>query len=193
MYLAFFTSQRVENPANYPIRSGWVITNLNKGGIAMRRVTTIIAVALLAGAVALPAFAWAHGWGRGQYMMGHWGSGPGYCYGYERGYGAIPEEQQSTLQELDNKFYEETATLRNEIRMKSSELNGLLNSSTPDLEKVKALQKELNNLRAQMDEKRLNYELEVRKVLPERRFGGSYGMGYGYPMGGYSPHMGYGW
>jgi Spy/CpxP family protein refolding chaperone len=178
---------------NYPIRVGWVIKNLNQGGIAMRRVTTIIAVALVVGALAVPAFTWADGWGRGHHMTGHWGSGPEYCYGYERGYGDIPNEQQSKLEELEKKFYEETAALRNEIRMKSAEFNVLLNSATPDLEQVKALQKELNNLRAAMDEKRLSYELEARKVLPERRFGGRYGMGYGYPMGGYGPHMGYGY
>jgi len=157
-------------------------------------------VALLVGALAVPVVAWSHGWGRGPHMMGPRGSAPEYCWGYERGYGDVTKEQQSKLQELDKKFYEETATLRNELWAKSAELDTLLRSPDPDPEKVKAVQGELNDLRAKLDEKRLNYELEARKILPELRSGGRHGMGYGYHMGrgyghhmgGYGPHMGYG-
>lgn len=156
----------------------------------MKKLTTILAVALVVAAVAVPVFAWAHGWGRGHYMMGDWGSGPEY--GYERGYGSLTEEQRSKLEELDRKFYSETADLRNEIWTKSAELNTILNSPAPDLEKVKALQKELSNLRATMDEKRLDYQLEVRKINPELRPSRGYGRGYGHHMRGFGPGMGFG-
>ena len=117
--------------------------------------------------------------------MGNWGGGPEYCYGSERGYGDVTKEQRSKLEELERKFYSETTDLRNEIWAKSAELNTILNS--PDPEKVKILQKELSNLRARMDEKHLAYELEARKILPELRSSGRYGMGYGDHMGGYGP------
>ena len=69
----------------------------------------------------------------------------------------------------------------------------MLNSSTPDLEKAKALQGEISDLRAKLDEERLSYELEARKITPEPRSGKGYGRGYyGHHMGGYGPHMGYG-
>jgi len=158
----------------------------------MRRVTKMFVVALLIGALAVPVVAWSQGWGRGHHMMGHWGSGLEYCYGSERGYGDITKEQRSKLEELDQKFYSETANLKNEIRTKSAELNRLLRSPDPDPEKVRVLQSELSELRAKVDEKHLAYELEARKILPELRSSGRYGMGYGHHMGGYGPGMGYG-
>jgi zinc resistance-associated protein len=157
----------------------------------MRRVTKMLVVALLVGALAVPVVAWSHGRVRGHHMMGPWGSTPGHGWGHERGYGDVTKEQRSKLEELDKKLYSETTDLRNEIRAKSAELNTLLNSSDPDLEKVKAVQGELNDLRAKVEEKRLNYELEARKILPELRSSGRHGMDYGHHMGGgYGHHMG---
>jgi len=159
----------------------------------MTRVTKILGITLLVGALAVPVFAWAHGWGRGHHMMDSWGSGPGYHSDYESGYRNLTEEQRTQLEQLDRKFYDETADLRNEIWAKSADLNTLLNGSNPDSEKVRALQKELGDLRAKLDEKRLNYELEARKIDPEPRFGRRYGRGnYGHHMGGFGRGMGYG-
>ena len=158
----------------------------------MRRVTKMFVVALLVGALAVPAVAWSYGWGRGGHMMGPWGRAPGHGWGYERGYGDITKEQRSQLEELDRKFYDETANLRNEIRTRSAEFDSLLRRPDPDLEKVKALQRELSDLRAKVDEKHLTYELEVRKINPELRSSEGYGRGHGHHMGGYGPHRGYG-
>jgi len=156
----------------------------------MTRVRRILGIALLVGALGVPVFAWAHGWERGHHMMGHWGGDPEY--GYERGYGSLTEEQRSKLEELDQKLYSETTDLRTEIWAKSAELDSLLRSPDPDPEKVKALQRELGDLRAKVDEKHLAYELEARKILPELRSSERYGMGYGHHMGGYGYHRGYG-
>jgi len=160
----------------------------------MTRIIRILGIALLVGALAVPVFVWADGWGRGHHMMGPWGSDPESSWQYERGYRNLTEEQRTQLEQLDRKFYDETANLRNEIWTKSAELNTLLDSSNPDSEKVRALQKELSNLQAKLDEKRLNYELEARKIRPEPRFGRGYGRGnYGHHMGGFGRGMGYGW
>ena len=158
----------------------------------MKRLTTILGVALLVAALTVPVFVWGHGWGRGDHMMGYWGSNPDYYWQHERGYGNLSKEQRSQLEQPDRKFYNETADLRNQIWTKSAELNTLLNSSDPDLEKVKALQKEISEFWARMDEKRLTYELEGRKITPELRSSGGYGRGYGYHMGGFGSGMGYG-
>jgi len=160
----------------------------------MTRIIRILGIALLVGALAVPVFVWADGWGRGHHMMGPWGSGPEDSWQYERGYRNLTEGQRTQLEQLDRKFYDETADPRNEIWTKSAELNTLLNSSNPDSEKVRALQKELSDLRAKLDEKRLNYALEARKIRPEPRFGRGYGRGnYGHHMGGFGRGMGYGW
>ena len=158
----------------------------------MKRLTTILAGTLLLGAVAVPVFAWGHGWGRGHHMRGYWGSDPGSCWDYGRGYKDLSKEEQSQLKELESKFYNETDRLRNEIWSKSAELNSYLNSTNPNSQKLKALQRELSDLRAEMDERRLAYELEARKILPESRFRGGYGKGYyGHHMRGYGPWMGF--
>jgi hypothetical protein len=56
----------------------------------MKRITTVLGIAALALAVAIPVFALGPGgyggYGRGS-MMGYSGGGPGYCGGYGGGYG----------------------------------------------------------------------------------------------------------
>jgi zinc resistance-associated protein len=123
-------------------------------------------------------------------MMGYWGRGPGYDGYHGRGYANVTTEQRSRLDELDRKFTSETANLRNEIRGKSVELDALLNSPNPDIGKARALQKKINDLRAELDQKATNYEIEARKVAPDVHYGrGRHMMGYG-PGAGYGRHMG---
>ena len=85
------------------------------------------------------------------------------------------------------KFYNETSDLRNKIWTKSAELDTILNSTNPDIEKARAIQKEINDLRAKLDEKGINYELEAHKINPETRLSYRYGMDYGSHMRGYGP------
>ncbi len=154
----------------------------------MKRLAMILGVAVLVGAVAVPVFAWGPGWGWGQHMMGYWGGGPGYAGSYEN----LTSEQRSQMDTLNHKFYDETADLRNRIWTKSLEVDSALNGSKPDLEKAKVLQKEISELRGKLDEKELSYELEARKIAPQDQSGAAYAGGYGYPMGGFGPGMGYG-
>lgn len=84
---------------------------------------------------------------------------------------------------MDTYYYNETENLRNNLWKKSTELSNLLNSPDPDVKKAKEIQKEINDLRAQLDEKRLTYEIEAGKTVPEGRSG----MGYGRHMRGYGP------
>ena len=155
----------------------------------MKRLFVLLGSVLLVSSLAVPLLAHGPGFGRGPHMMGPWGSDSGYCGQYERGYGNVTKEQRSTLQELDKKFYNETATLRNEIVAMSDELNTLLNSADPDPEKAKTLQKSLSEVRAKMDEKRLAYTLEIRTIIPESRFRHRYGWGYRHHRKGYGSGM----
>jgi zinc resistance-associated protein len=147
------------------------------------RVTKIIGIGFLVAALAVPAVVLAQGWG-GRHMMGNWGMGPGSMMAYDRGYETVTPEQRTQLEQLDRRFYDETADLRKDLWNKSFELNTILNGADPDLEKVKALNKEINDLRGKLNEKSLNHQLEARKVAPDSQFGGGYSKSYGYHMGG---------
>ena len=155
----------------------------------MKRIITILAVLILVGSVAVPVMAWRPGWGRGHHMMGYWGN----CPEYSGDYGNLTAEQRSKLDALDRKFYDGTSDLRNQIWVKTSEPDSILDSSNPDLERAKSLQTEISELRAKMDEKTLNYKLETRKIIPEERLGRAYGGWDGHHMGPYGRGMGPGY
>ena len=160
----------------------------------MKRLVTILGILLLVGAIAAPVLAHGPGRGGGQHMMGYGGGGPGSGGDYGRGYSNLTEEQQVQLDKLHQKFYDETAQLRIDIMAKSGELNILLNTSNPDVEKAKAIQKEIIDLRGKMAQERLDFQIEARKINPDARLGRGYGphmKGYGSGMGkGYGRHMG---
>ena len=168
----------------------------------MKKLTSIVGITFLSALLIVPVAVWAHGWGWGNgNMMGYRGTGPGYYNQYGSGDSTLNSKQQKDLADLDQKFYNETRTLRSELWSKSAELNALLYGTNPDAAKVAKLQKEISELRAKLDEKAINHEIEARKIAPDTRFGsgygygpmmGGYGMGYGmgHGMGGYG--MGYG-
>lgn len=158
----------------------------------MRKTVKIAGIILLAAAIATPALAYGPGRGRGHYTMGYRGGGP-FTYGYYgRGYDNLTAEQRGQLDKLYQKFYDETAQLRIDLRAKRAELDVILNSSNPDPEKAKALQKEIGDLRTKLTGIRLNYRLEAGKISPNARFGGGYREGFGPPKGHGRPMRVYG-
>ena len=149
----------------------------------MKRSLTILAIVLLVGVIAYPVLAQGPKWGKG---------GSGYEKPYDR-YGTLTAEQREKLEMAHKKFFDETIQIRNELRTKSAELNTVLNSTDPDTEKAKTLQKEISDLQATLSQKRIDLELEERKINPDARYGKGYGKGYGRHMMGSGPHMeGYG-
>jgi zinc resistance-associated protein len=135
----------------------------------------IVAVALLASG----AMAWAPGHGRG------WGYGAGY------GYAAIPNltpEQSSKLQEIREANLKEIAPLQEKLFKDRMELRTLWASQNPDQAKINALQKDLLNISATLQEKRTNARFEMRKLLtPEQQ---AQLTAYGPGMGRGSARMG---
>ena len=158
--------------------------------------TTLIIIALVATA-GIVSMAFAHGgWGGngyGGHMMGYggYGMGPGMMgYGYGPGYGRydrgnypadLSREDNNKLQQAQEKFFEETRTLRDQIQDNQFALNDELDKANPDKTKVAELQKAISKLQSDFDQKAVGYRLEVRKILPEgtRDFGYGYGPGYG--------------
>ena len=155
----------------------------------MRKFSTILGVTLLVTALAVPLFAMGPGWGRGLHMMGNWGTGghmmeswgngPDYRGQYNRSYGNLSREQQDQLSQLEQRSYNETARLRKEAWKRSTELDTLLSEPNPDKGKLKALQREINNLNRELADTQLDFELEARTIAPNDRFGKGYGRGYG--------------
>lgn len=125
-----------------------------------------------------------YGYGMGPGMMGY---GPGYGY-YGRGDYApdLSKDDIIKLQRAQDKFFDETHTLRNEIRDKQLALNDELNSANPNKDKVADLQKALSSLQADYDQKALSYRLALRKLLPERAGQRDHAYGYGPGYGGYN-------
>ncbi len=146
----------------------------------MKRLAIGIGVSILVIALTAPTF--ARGWGRGG----------GNCWRGNQAYGSYDREREGQLNEFDQTFYDEMSALRNDMWAKSRELDDVLNSSNPDVDRAKEIQKEMSELRAKMDQKRLDYQLEARKNGSVLQFGKGYGRGFGPGRGGYGRGMGYG-
>ena len=172
---------------------------------------TVLAVALLATSGVVMAQGWGGGpgMGRGPGMgMGYGPCDPGYGArgpGYGPGAGALglnlTPEQTQKMQALQESYFKETLSLRNEMMVKKLEIQTLWAQTNPDEGKILAKQKEINSLRAQLQEKATKHRLEARNILtPEQQAQlGSYrgygpGSGRGYGMrGGFGPGRGMGW
>jgi zinc resistance-associated protein len=162
---------------------------ITKGDIIMKKLTGIVGITLLSALLIVPVAAWAFGWGRGtNHMTGYWGSGPGYYGQYNNGYTPLNSKQQEQLADLNQKFFNETKSLRDKLWSESNDINTLLSGANPDTAKIARLQKDISDLRAGLDEKAINHGTEVRKIASDNGFGNGYG--YGPMMGGYG--MGYG-
>jgi Spy/CpxP family protein refolding chaperone len=144
----------------------------------MRRFVAILGALALVGVLAMPVFAHNPRWAKGHHMMSHWGGGPGCCR-HRGDYRNLTEEQRSQLNMLYKKFHDETAQLRSDIHATSAELMTLLNSANPDAEKAKALQKNISDLKAELDQKRLSFRIEVRQIAPDAKFGKRYSRAHG--------------
>ena len=156
----------------------------------MRKILITLGILFMVGILAAPVF--AHRWGMGGYGA-YGGPGNGPCW---LGGGNLTNSQQVEMDKLQENFVNDTAKLREEIWNKSTELDTLLDSETPDVNKVKTLQKEISDLQAKMADKRVEFELQARKIAPNARVGRGYGRAYGmgYGMGHhYGPYgQGYG-
>jgi len=126
--------------------------------------------------VTTAALAWGPGWGRDQ--------------GYGQQYGcplvsSLTPEQTSRIQTIQQANFQEISPLREQLYTKRTELRNLWVTQNPDQAKIAALQKEMLDIRAQLQEKSNNARLEVRQVLtPEQQAQiGTYGPGMGR-MGG---------
>lgn len=136
------------------------------------RKMSLVVVLALALTVGLTASSWARPWGGGMGcgMMGAANLSP---------------EQSGKLFDLKQKFMNDTAETRKQMVVKRAELAALWKAENPDEKAIVAKQKELNNLRGQMQEKSVAFRLEARKIAPQLAQSFGRGMhGFGGGMGG---------
>ena len=140
----------------------------------------------IAVAIGIGSYAFGHmGEGYGNYGLMH--GGPGMHHGYygERGYdypGNLNDEDIKALEAERSAFLKATDSIRQNLYSKELELRSKLYKENTDVSKAGALQKEISELEAQLDQKRIDHMIKVRKIDPDA--------GRGFAAMG--PMMGYG-
>ena len=144
----------------------------------MNNFAKAVTVLAIAGIVGFAATSFA-GWGRGgggncQGQGSGWdqrGSGPS-------GYQANPSDEQITRLDKERQaFFEETRDLRENLYQKELELRSELAKEDPDAQKAAGLQTEISDLTAQLDQKRIDHRIKMKKDNPEFFAGRGYGKG----------------
>jgi hypothetical protein len=139
------------------------------------------------------AYAFAD-WGMGPGMMGGWGHhGPGWHHGgwNNSGYGPmagnLSDDELIQMNKERSEFFKATENLRQNLYAKQLELRSELAKENPDSKRASSLQNDISKLQTQLDQKRIDHMVEMRKINPNagRGFMGRGGMGYGAAYGGY--------
>lgn len=151
---------------------------------AKSKIMIVLAVLTVVG---FGAYAFADGgMGYGNHRgTGHhgsnWNNGGYGCPGYGNMMGNLSEEEVQKMGEQRKAFFEATQGLRQEIYRKRLALKSEFAKDKPDEGKAVSLQKEISQLRAEIDQKRVEHMIEMKKINPNA--------GMGLQRKG---HMGYG-
>jgi Spy/CpxP family protein refolding chaperone len=114
------------------------------------------------------------------------GNGPG-----NSGMGAtganLTDDQIKRMESERNAFQTATQGNRQQLNEKRQALNAELAKQAPDAATCSAIQKDISDLQAQFEQKRLTHILEMKKIDPNfaegRGMGPGMGHGMGQPMG----------
>jgi zinc resistance-associated protein len=125
-----------------------------------------------------------------------WQGGEYGCPGYGYMMGNLSDEDIQKMDEQREAFFKSTQDLRQNIYQKQLALESEFAKKNPDAKIAANLQKEISDLRAQLDQKQIENMIEMKKINPGLGAGfmgpGMMGHGNGHMMGGYGPMMGYG-
>lgn len=146
----------------------------------MKRLTSIMGIALITGIFAFSMAASAQDTNTGK-NTGRW-SGTQRSRGMMSNMGnksTLTTEQQEQIEKLQKKFREDNADVIKELMTKRFDLNTTLSSDNPDADKAKAVQKEISELNAKLAQKRIDLQLELRKIAPDAKLGRGQGRGMG--------------
>ena len=154
--------------------------------------TKILMIVTLAALLAIGVSAFADpetGYGRGMgygYQMGPgggdapcgysgrgMGSGPRGGRGF-RGPGYLPQLSDEETKKLDEQrkvFFDATDDLRRNIYSKRLELRSEMAKKAPDAQKAAEIQKEISTLKSELAQKRIEHQIEVKKINPDLGMG----------------------
>lgn len=118
-------------------------------------VTVLLALGLF---LSLAFTSWAQPWG----IQGHRGHG-----GHWGKFANLTPEQAVKLFDLRQKFLDDTASMRKDMVIKRAELRTLWRSENPDEKQILAKLKEINAIKAKLQEKVVPFRIEVKKILPK--------------------------
>jgi zinc resistance-associated protein len=144
-----------------------------------RNIKGIMTLAILAvfGFSTIAFAGWGCGYGHmmGPMMGSGWQQGGGY-------YGNLSAEEIAKLDQQRAEFFKATEALRQQLYEKELALQSELAKQNPDTSNASRLQSEISKLQSDLDQKRLDYEFQARKSVPN----------YNRGQRGYGPMMGYG-
>lgn len=143
--------------------NGKWINKSNSGRMKMKRITLTVMALIFATAVATTAFAFGGGRGPG------YGSCSRGCF---QGPAALDltAEQMEKIKTMKDDQWNEIKPLQEQMFTKRDEIRKLWLEPSPDQAKIVAAQKEMRNLRDQMEDKTTVFYLEAAKILtPEQR------------------------
>jgi len=153
----------------------------------LRNIIIIIAsfavIGLGVNAFAHGGMGWGGGWGQHSPDWHHRGE-----YGQEEYNNQLGKEEYKQFDQKREAFFKETQELRDNLFEKERELQNELAKDEPDASKASRLQKQISELQAQFDQKRIDHMIEMRKLNPNIGRGDMRGgpmMGYGSYGGGY--------
>lgn len=96
----------------------------------------------------------------------------------------LTDDQKNKLNALRQQFTDETATARASIIAKHEEIKIIMETTSPDKAKLKALSNELTELRKQVSAKEIDLTLEAKKIAPDVNMSmGFFGVGKHGMMG----------
>ena len=95
----------------------------------------------------------------------------------------LTEDQIKQMETERNAFQTATQGLRQQLNEKRQALQTELTKQPPDAATCSAMQKEISDLQAQFDQKRLTHVLEMKKIDPNFAEGRGMGLGMGHGKG----------
>ena len=84
-----------------------------------------------------------------------------YCY-----MNKLTKEQIQKIHEQRKAFFNETEDLRQQLYEKETDLKSVLAKKEPDVEKAKAIQKEISDLKSQLEQKKIDHYIKIKKINP---------------------------
>jgi len=145
----------------------------------------VLTVVAIFGITTLAFADWGHGYG---HMMGDGDRGMGYHHrdGYGSGQGGyysnLSEAEIAKLDQQRSEFFKATENIRQKLYENELALRSELAKENPDTSKASSLQSEISRLQSDLDQKRLDFEIQARKSVPNYDRGsrgyGSRGHGY---------------